>query len=109
MSETLEELKAIVENAPDGATHCDNVVTYYKIDSYVREWGVFKGRWCVCVGCNTMRMPPSMRSLSDIKRIIELIELLEYISALVFLEETNDSGKSHRDVCEKAKLISGDL
>ena len=74
MNESLEELKSIIDNAPDGATHVDNVVSYYKMDSTGREWGIFKGCWCVCVGCNTMRMPPSMRSLSDIKRIVELME-----------------------------------
>lgn len=75
MNESLEELKAIIDNAPEGATHADNAVSYYKMDSYGNQWGIWKGVWCVCVGCNTMRMPPSMRSLSDIKRIIELMEL----------------------------------
>lgn len=72
MINSIEELKEIIKNAPEGATHCDNVVTYYKMDSHGREWGIFKGCWCVCVGCNTMRMSPSMRSLSDLAEILKL-------------------------------------
>jgi len=104
MSETLEELKAIVDNAPDGATHIDDDGDYAKYGGMydyfyskgLREW----------ISTDTVSID---RSLSDIKRIIELTELLEDISALGFLEATNNSGKSHRDVCDKAKLILGDL
>ena len=102
MSETLEELKAIVDNAPDGA------VSIFK-NTYIDGNGRFysDGAWFGVNGYIEIKQPT--RSLSDIKRIIELMELLEDISALGFLEEINDSGKSHRDVCKKAKLILGDL
>lgn len=77
MKQTTDELKKIIADAPEGATHCDNDVSYYKTDYNGMHWGIFKGCWCVCVGCNTMRMPPSMRSLADIKEIVELRERLE--------------------------------
>jgi hypothetical protein len=80
----IQELKQIIEQGEKiGATHVDNVPSYYKMDSHGREWGIFKGSWCVCVGCNTMRMPPSMRALSDIKTIIEQHEEIERLKAKV--------------------------
>jgi len=70
---TKKELQEILNGAPDGTTHVDNVPSYYKMDAHGNQWGVWKGVWCVCVGCNTMRMPPSMRALSDVKTIIDLM------------------------------------
>ena len=101
MSESLEELKAIIDNAPEGKTH-------------VCVENGYQGYWndddCDCLAISGDGVYLSgMRSLSDIKRIIELMELLEDVSALGFLEVAHDSGKSHRDVCGKAKLILGDL
>ena len=67
--ETLEELKAIVDNAPDGATHIDDDGDYAKYGGMydyfyskgLREW----------ISTDTVSID---RSLSDIKRIIELME-----------------------------------
>lgn len=72
--ETLEELKTIVDTSPRGATNIDNYCDYIKVvggDFYgwsdqLNEWGVFEYADSV-----------TMRSLSDIKRIIELSEQLQ--------------------------------
>ena len=68
MSETLEELKAIVDNAPDGA------VSIFK-NTYIDGNGRFysDGAWFGVNGYIEIKQPT--RSLSDIKRIIELMEL----------------------------------
>ena len=79
----IEKLKQIILDAPEGATHVDNLPSYYKMDSHGLSWGIWKGAWCVCVGCNTMRMPPSMRSLSDIKTIVEQAEEIERLKGKV--------------------------
>lgn len=94
--ETLEELKAIIENAPEGATH-------YSEDGY---WLIKSDGTCYCHffnWCEESVHGDNIRSLSDIKRIIELMELVGDIAALGFLEVGHDSGKSHRDVCKKFK------
>lgn len=76
MSESLEELKAIIDNAPDGATHFGIDCVYYqyeKADTIAiwREYTNLKSTFvlsqCICM--------MGLRSLSDIKRIIELMEL----------------------------------
>ena len=111
MSETLEELKAIIDNAEESDLFFDGRYLNSKLDARHHVKKYHKGG----ISENIYYDAPlyvdtkKLRSLSDIKRIIELMELLEDISALGFLEETNDSGKSHRDACEKAKLILGDL
>jgi len=69
MSESLEELKAIIDNAPEGATHIDDEGDYAKYGGMynyfyskgLREW----------VQVDIVNMD---RSLSDIKMIIELVE-----------------------------------
>lgn len=100
--ETLEELKAIVENAPEGATHIDEDGDYVKpIGDELYYYSFVNG-----VGWSTEYfIPCRMRSLSDIKRIIELMELLEGVESLGFLEPSHDSGKSHRDLCDRYKEL----
>lgn len=72
--ETLEQLKEIVKNAPEGATyHSNSERVYYKFESECWMWqsegtGVFhfvQDDEYVC---------DDIRSLSDIKLIIELME-----------------------------------
>jgi len=67
MSETLEELKAIVDNAPDGA------VSIFE-NTYIDGNGRFysDGAWFGVNGYIEIKQPT--RSLSDIKLIIDLIE-----------------------------------
>jgi len=83
MSETLEDLKAIVDNAPDGATHYSSIEgVYYKFECECWMWGPYgsvlfhfvQGDDFVC---------ENIRSLSDIKRIIELMELNENMHTTV--------------------------
>ncbi|PHQ89859.1 MAG: hypothetical protein COB48_13085 [Pseudoalteromonas sp.] len=70
-SETLEELKAIIENAPEGATHLDDDGDYVKfIDDEMYHYSFVRG-----YGWSSDYVSPcELRSLSDIKRIIELME-----------------------------------
>lgn len=70
MSETLEELKAIVDNAPDGS------VSIFK-NTYLDGNGRFysDGAWFGVNGYIEIKHPT--RSLSDIERIIELMEQVE--------------------------------
>ena len=67
--ETLEQLKAIVENAPDRATH----VQVVEFENQYFESNGF-GFWCLNSDCQVVGEDiVSVRSLSDIKRIIELM------------------------------------
>ncbi len=78
MSETLEELKAIIGNAPVNSTHIEKLESgniYYLIRCLVD--GIYGYRWyCISrqsyVECTLLT--GELRSLSDIKRIIELME-----------------------------------
>lgn len=72
-----EYLENVIKNAPEGATHFDNAVSYYKSSGINNSWGIWKGVWCVSVGCNTMRMPPSMRQIQDAKSQLDMIYELE--------------------------------
>lgn len=68
--ETLEELKAIRDNAPEDATHFDEDGDYIKIS----------GNYLYCYNGITwfeIDFCGSLRSLSDINRIIELMEAVE--------------------------------
>lgn len=67
--ETLEELKAIVDNAPDGATHIDDIKTYWKVISEFDYFFHNGSQWD-----DSEPLENGTRSLSDIKRIIELME-----------------------------------
>jgi len=75
--ETLEQLQKIIDNAPSGATHWDKL-QYFRIrfnDSSLKiAWDVFNqgsGKWN-SVGDMYLTDVYKIRSLSDIKRIIEL-------------------------------------
>ena len=54
----------ILDNAPDGATHIDNDGEYAKEDGYGLEY--FRLAW------HKYTEPVELRSLADIKRIVEL-------------------------------------
>lgn len=73
--ETLEELKSIIDNAPEGATHFGIDCVYYQYEKadtiavwreYYKRKSNFVLSQCICM--------MDLRSLSDIKRIIELME-----------------------------------
>ena len=100
MSESLEELKAIIDNAPKGATHLDDINTYWKVISEFDYYFHNGNQWD-----DSEPLENGIRSLSDIKRIIELMEILEDVQALGFLEESHDSSVSHRNVCRRAKHL----
>lgn len=99
--ETLEELKAIVDTSPRGATHIDNYCDYIKVvggDFYgwsdqLNEWGVFEYADSV-----------TMRSLSDIKRIIELMEATKCV--LSIFGGVGSYG-TYRNEIEKARKALG--
>jgi len=74
--ETLEQLQSIIDNAPYDATHHEQLGNYLKlgIDDawyYARKRGIDGHVWDD-VDCNNIGGYASIRSLSDIKRIIEL-------------------------------------
>ena len=65
--ETLEELKEIIDNAPDEATHIDGDKEYVKfIECEMYHYS--------CEWASVYDFPLELRSLSDIERIIELME-----------------------------------
>lgn len=71
--ETLYELKAIRDNSPDGATLYDGEYFKFECDDYHRWASICDMQdWYVDIepSCD-------VRSLSDIKRIIEQREMLE--------------------------------
>jgi hypothetical protein len=67
--ETLEQLKTIRDNAPDGATHIYDVDTYWKVVSELDYYFYNGSHWDV-----SEPLKNATRSLSDIERIIELME-----------------------------------
>lgn len=70
--ETLEQLKEIVKNSPEKATHVDNLGSYLKQNKN-RDWFTWTckhGGHRVIYTSNL----DNLRSLSDIKLIIELME-----------------------------------
>jgi len=68
-NESLEELKSIIDNAPEGATHLDDINTYWKVNSEFDYYFHDGNQWDY-----SEPLENGTRSLSDIKRIIELIE-----------------------------------
>lgn len=73
--ETLEELKAIYDGAPEKATHVDSEGNYLKHNEN-SDWFIWTckhGGHRVIYTCNL----DSVRSLSGIKRNIELMEALQ--------------------------------
>ena len=71
--ETIQQLKAIANNAPEGATHY-NKEGDYKYLNLTR----FSGNQAFTSNENLINIMPNklygLRSLSDINRIIELLE-----------------------------------
>lgn len=81
--EILEDLKAIVKNAPDCATHYDSknyftFVSEFDDGLYYSHWRKWVNNKQSMVVCQS-RGINNIRSLSDIKRIIELMEWKENI------------------------------
>jgi hypothetical protein len=83
--ESLEKLKAIVENAPDGATE---FFTYHGAVNYIdnhenghqfKIWDEPECRWVFSELVDGWQYIRGRRSLSDIKRIIELTECLQSV------------------------------
>lgn len=94
MTETLDELKAIRDSAPEGATHVEIFTgSKQKPYFYKRElkqwchrfiydwWDAGNGQWL-----NSSHPSGDMRSLDDIKARIELMEELKKAKAEAFLE-----------------------
>lgn len=69
--ETLEQLRGIVKNAPCDATHYYNVTgSYHLIRNFsFYDYDIEHDYWLLGSPCSE-----EMRSLSDVKRIIELME-----------------------------------
>lgn len=72
--ETLKELKDILDNAPISATHYGSDNCYVKFE-HTEFYYFFDGKWRV-LHFDTLEL---MRSLSDINRIVELMEQVEQI------------------------------
>jgi hypothetical protein len=73
--ETLEELKAIIADKPEGATHIDDIKTYWKVISEFDYYFYNRSQWN-----DSEPLENSFtRSLSDIERIIELMEQVSKI------------------------------
>lgn len=77
MSESLEELKSIIDNAPEGATHIEGLsfgtICYLRrvIINGVYSYEMYSEKYEGYIGCPVLT--GELRSLSDIKRIIELM------------------------------------
>lgn len=110
MRETLEQLKAIRDGAPKRATIVDIEKCGYVDYMYYDKSMIDGSRIRTCTNDSDSAIEYSngnIRSLSDIERQIELLELIDDIRALGFLEESHDSGVSHRKVCKRAKELLG--
>lgn len=77
MTESIEELQAILDGAPDGATHYDPFATgfYWRYNNV--EWVVYCGEAWQESAVNKLSEVFEIRSLSDIKRIVELMKELQ--------------------------------
>lgn len=98
--ETLKELKAIIANAPKKATHVDFNGNYWH-NSTAFYW------LCCDNGSTTSNaeIGNHIRKLSDIERVIELVEIVEDAAALGFLTPSFDSGVSHKALCKKYEAL----
>lgn len=76
--ESLEELKAIIDNAPEGASHIAKSAgqSRYLKHNKRRDFIYYDGKtFCAFpTGSGYLKTCKSIRSISDIKRIIELME-----------------------------------
>ena len=74
--ETLEELKAIIANAPTDATHaCIENGTHYQFKVVGLNAEINTGDGWLCYSGCALPDLYGVRLISDIKRIIELMEL----------------------------------
>jgi hypothetical protein len=78
--ETLEELKAIRDNAPEGSTHaCIENGTHYQFKVIGLDAEIYTGNgWLPYSGCALPDLC-GVRLISDIERIIELMERVERV------------------------------
>lgn len=103
--ETLEELKAIIASKPEGATHYSvSEQAYYKFKCECWMW-CDKGKSLFSFIQDDDEVCNELRSLSDIERIIELMEIVEDAAALGFLTPSFDSGVSHKQLCKKYETL----
>ena len=67
--DTLQNLKEIIKHKPEGATHISDNGVFYKLDGYTPLTWWVRGKEWVDSGVHHIT-----RSLSDIERIITLME-----------------------------------
>ena len=78
--ETLEELKAIIANAPTDATHaCIENGTHYQFKVVGLNAEIYTGDGWLCYSGCALPDLCGVRLISDIERIIELMEKVEQI------------------------------
>ena len=77
MKQTTEELKAIIESALEGATHVDGQ-TYLELTTFQTQ--MYLGMW-VLPDKRTLMVHQCIKSLDDIREIIELRESMEELEA----------------------------
>lgn len=110
----------ILANAPEGATHADCVGTYYKYLPGAIQWQVWmnpepESYWRTMPDYN-IECATSIRSLSDIRRIIELeSELKASATACKMLHKDKEAAErerdeAHEDACfYKSCALSGEV
>ena len=81
----LEQLKKIIKDAPEGATHIDDDGCYVKQNDYEEHFAETKTyfHWCECWQEATIPQFCMMRSLSDIRERISLMKKLEKCQDLI--------------------------
>ena len=77
MKQTTEELKAVIESALEGATHVDGQ-TYLELTTFQTQ--MYLGMW-VSADERTLMAHQCIKSLDDIREIIELRERVEELEA----------------------------
>lgn len=85
MSDSLEELKAIIDNAPDGADEffmhqgSVNYICNHDNGHEFEIWCKGEGRWVSTELIDDWQYIRGRRSLSDIKRFVKLMDDLDSI------------------------------
>lgn len=96
---TTEEMQRIVDGAPEGATHVDCDVDYYKINKEVTEISTPAGNW---LESDCLQFCSDIIRLSDLRTILaqqqEIEELKEELSTAIEIIE--DSGIDYDEVIE---------
>lgn len=133
--EKLEDLKAIVDNAPKGSNFVEDKPHSKSFRYFLRDEFQWFGVSNVCTQ-RLYELPCFTRSLADIQTIIEhkeqigrcweayariegvkqrynqenkfLKDLLEMVESTGFLQETHDSGFTHRLICKKYRDFIGE-